>query len=264
MSSTTAYFAPPDVYELMYADIVADIAPFAAAAVAAGGPVLEVCCGNGRLLIPALEAGAECDGLDSDPLMVADLDRRLAAKGLRAGTFVGDMRDFTLPRRYALIAIGFNSFLHNLTQDDQLATLRACRAHLAPGGCLQVVAFHPDTTKLLSFDGSRYLLKEIPNPREPGTVRIWDATTSDRYAQINTVHRTLEVHDLSGAITAHHEGTFQLRYIWAPELELLLRVAGFARWQAAPLLSATREPIHAEDGRLPREGETMLWSAWSA
>jgi hypothetical protein len=42
------------------------------------------------------------------------------------------MRDFSLPRRYAAVLIPFNAFAHNLTTDDQRATLRCCYRHLGP------------------------------------------------------------------------------------------------------------------------------------
>jgi len=258
------YYCPPEIYDLTYSDFVQDVAPHVAAARAAGGPVLEACCGNGRLMLPTLEAGVDCDGFDLDPNMLADLERKLAERGLTAGLHHADMRDFSLPRRYARVVIPFNSFGHNLTQEDQLATLRCCRAHLDPGGHLTIVMFHPDAAKLLQFDGTPRPAREIPNIFRPGTVRVIDAATSDRVAQINTVRRVVELIDPSGTVTATHEFDFQIRYVWNPEMELLLRLAGFPRWEVRPLFkgyaAGAGDPY--ETGRKIEEGDILAWTAW--
>lgn len=257
------YYCPPDVYDLVYADFVRDIEPHVAEARAARGPVLEACCGNGRLMIPTLEAGVACDGFDLDPDMLEDLKRKLAERGLRAGLHHADMRDFTLPRRYARVVIGFNTFGHNLTQQDQLATLRCCREHLEEGGHLSIVMFHPSVFKLVSFDGSPREVRTLPDPAGPGSVRVVDASTADLVEQINTVKRRVERLDPNGTVTATHEFEFQLRYVWKPEMELLFRLAGFPRWTVRSLFANYNAPPEALDDVRPiQEGDVLSWSAW--
>ena len=107
--SAADYYLDPDLYDIVYSDFVADIAPHVALVRGARAPALEVCCGNGRLLIPTLEAGLACDGLDWDEKMLASLREKLAARSLSATVLKADMRDFSLPSRYALILIPFNS-----------------------------------------------------------------------------------------------------------------------------------------------------------
>ena len=266
--ASNAYFIPPDLYDVMYSDIRLDIDFHIAEARSAGGPVLEPCCGNGRLMIPTLEAGVDCDGFDYDEPMLEDLRRKLAERGLEAGVFHADMRDFSLPRRYALVIIPFNSFLHNLSQEDQLATLRCCRAHLAPGGRLVVIAFHPSIKKLNDFNGTPLLIKEVPNLGGPGVVRMFDAITTDRIEQINTVKRRLEFMDPSGAVAAVHNSEFRLRYIFKPEMELLLRVAGFKRWDVRTAFERYNAPAGNDATAQPRasgsiqEGDILAWTAW--
>lgn len=260
--TTEKYFCPPELYDVMYADFNADIAYQIACGRSARGPMLEACCGNGRLLIPTLEAGVQCDGFDLDAAMLADLERKLAGRGLKTGVYRADMRDFTLPRRYALITIPFNSFGHNLTQEDQLSTLRCCREHLDEGGRLMMVFFHPHTGRLLSFDGTPKLSKEFPNPAAPGVVRVIDATVSDRVEQINSVTRRVEVVDAAGAITSADEVKFRIRYVWKHEMELLLKVAGFKRWEARPTGNRYNEPFEMNSDRPIEEGDILAWSAW--
>src|SRR5262245_12620766 len=103
---------------------------------AASGPVLDVACGTGRILLPCLQAGVEVEGLDLFPGMLTRLREKASGLGLNPTLHQADMAKFRLGRRYALIIIPFNAFVHNLTTDDQLACLGACREHLQPGGLL--------------------------------------------------------------------------------------------------------------------------------
>jgi SAM-dependent methyltransferase len=257
--SGAGYYLDPELYDAVYSDVVADIAPHVRRLRAAGGPALEVCCGNGRLLLPTLAAGVACDGLDVDANMLASLHRKLAARGLRTSVIQGDMRDFSLPQRYAIIVIPFNSFLHNLTQQDQLATLRCCRHHLAPGGRLVIIAFHPSAEKLLQWTGEEAFLKELPWQDH---VRVWDRADDDRVEQIRRMTRRIEFSDAQGQMTRRVEVKFDLRYVYKPEMELLLHVAGFPRWEAHPELADDAGASSIAGNRPLREGDNIAWTAW--
>jgi len=259
--SDGAYFLDPADYDAVYGDFTADIPPVVELMKQAGGPALEVCCGNGRLLLPVLEAGVACDGLDFDAAMLDDLRRKLAARGLSATLHQADMRDFALPGRYALVLIGFNSFLHNLTQEDQLATLRCCRRHLAPGGRLAIVVFHPSAEKLIEYSAAPHL--SIDRPHGAGRVRVVDHAVDDRIEQVRVVKRRIEYQDASGRPTAERTEVFRVRYVFKPEMELLLRVAGFSRWEVRALFGNYSDPASGAADRAAREGDNLLWEAWA-
>lgn len=254
------YYLTPELYDIVYSDYVADVAPHVESAKEARGPVLEVCCGNGRLMLPTLAAGVDCDGLDLDPEMLADLRRKLEQRKLRANLYAADMREFTLPRRYALVAVPFNSFLHNLSQTDQLATLRCCRQHLEVGGRLQLTTFHPSVEKLHLWASGEHLMKEIPAGAH--RVRVFDAATDDRVEQVRHMTRRVEFLDDTGVVEREVSVSFSLRYIFKPEMELLLRAAGFARFTVRPLFAdyTATETYAAE--RPIREGDVLSWTAW--
>lgn len=274
----SGYYLEPGLYDAVYADVVADIEPHVGLVRDAGGPALELCCGNGRLLIPTLEAGIACDGLDADARMLESLREKLrglgwserpegegwrlqrAAGGPATHLLRGDMRDFSMPGRYALIAIGFNSFLHNLTQDDQLRTLRCCRHFLASGGRLVITAFHPSAGKLIEWTQPGKLLKDIPCG--DGRLRVWDHAVDDRVEQVRDMTRRIEITDGSGAVTRREEVRFSLRYVYKPEMELLLRVAGFPRWDVRPAFTSYVEAGAPAGDRPIQEGDVLLWTAW--
>ncbi len=272
------YYLAPELYDVVYADVVADIAPHVELLRGAGGPALELCCGNGRLLLPALEAGLVCDALDLDPFMLESLRAKLAARGWRErseggatrfrhadgrdlGVHAADMRDFSLPGRHALITVGFNSFLHNLTQADQLATLRCCRHHLASGGRLVLTAFHPSADKLIEWSSGEKLVKDLPHA--DGRVRVWDVAQDDRIEQVRNMTRRIEFSDAAGTVTRRERVSFALRYVYKPEMELLLRVAGFSRWEARPAFDGTYTDAGSRaNERALREGDVIAWTAW--
>lgn len=256
------YYLAPELYDLVYADYVADIPAHVAAAKAAGGPVLEMCCGTGRLLLPMREAGVDADGLDREPAMLAALRAKLAERKLTAGVFEGDMRDFTLPRRYAQILIAFNSFLHNLTQADQLATLRCCREHLEHDGALRLVVFHPAADKLLELSGEGKVTKDSAIAGGTDRLRVHDRTNDDRVEQIRRLTRRIERVAATGEVLESHDVTFAIRYVYKPEMELLLRVAGFKRWAAEPFLTDYADASSTVTRRELREGDHLLWTAW--
>ena len=107
-----------------------------------GQAVLELGCGTGRVTIPIAQAGVEVVGLDNAPAML-DVARRKAAGAGAGGVrwVTADMRSFRLEQRFGLVIIPFRSFLHLLTDADQLACLSRVHEHLLPGGRLALNFF---------------------------------------------------------------------------------------------------------------------------
>ncbi|HEY6866741.1 MAG TPA: class I SAM-dependent methyltransferase, partial [Candidatus Eisenbacteria bacterium] len=191
-------------------------------------------------------------GLDVSSAMLDLCRAKLAGAGRKADLAVGDMRDFTRPRRYALVMIPFNAFLHNATTRDQLATLRCSREHLEPGGRLMFHVFHPDLAKLLENDGTPRHLKTLALPGGE-SMRVTDTGRLDPVEQRVWIGRRVERLDPSGTVTATHDLTFDLRYLWKPETELLLTAAGFSRFEAR---GGFEEP------QPPKAGSSLVWTAW--
>jgi len=258
MAAVKEYWCPPDVYDVIYSDIGDDIPFWVAQAKAArpggagSGRVLELCCGTGRLLIPCLEAGVPVEGLDRSAVMLDRLRSKLFARGLDADVAFGDMRDFTRPHRYALLFIAFNAFLHNLSAADQLATLQCCREHLEPNGRLMLNVFHPLARKLAEHDGVPRVFKTVPHPAG-GSARVTDAGRGDPVEQRIRTARKVERLDPEGRVTETHDLSFELRYVYKPEMELLLTLAGFKRFQVQGGYGGERKP---------EEGDHLVWTAW--
>jgi SAM-dependent methyltransferase len=247
------HYVKPEVYDLTYSWHTDDIPFYVARAKEARGAVLEAGCGTGRVLLPTLQAGVDIDGFDLHPGMIEMLRRKAAALALTPNVSVADMRDFTMPRRYALITIPFRAFQHVLTTRDQVAALRCMREHLESGGALVFNVFFPSFDKMVQPDGEQVLEREFTNPATGLPVAMYTTRQTDRVNQILRVEREVVESDARGYAGKAHRDRFSMRWTWKPEMELLLGAAGFSRW----------EVLGGYDGR-PLENDTdeMVWTAW--
>src|ERR1051325_90752 len=102
-------FDDAELYDLLFANFDYGIDYYLKQAREAGGPVLDVACGTGRVLLPLLQAGIEAEGLAASPAMPERAREKCAAEGFQPELHLSEMRAFRLPRRYALVIIPFNS-----------------------------------------------------------------------------------------------------------------------------------------------------------
>jgi SAM-dependent methyltransferase len=97
---------------------------------AAGGPILDLGAGTGRVAADLAARGHEVIALDSDPDLLAALAER--APGVT--TVQADVRDFALEPRFAL-AIAPMQLVQILGGREGRAAMLGCvHAHLRPGG----------------------------------------------------------------------------------------------------------------------------------
>ena len=197
----------------------------------ANGPILELACGTGRIMLRCLAAGLDIEGADLSPAMLARLRQKAAARSFDARVSAASMSSFELPRRFALIMICGNAFVHNLTTDEQLATLRRCRAHLAPGGVLAFDAYFPDSKLIMAPDNTRVFEGEVKHPETGLPVRCYDTRSFDRVRQLQHSKNEIEFLDAAGNVAVTHRSESTARWIYKGEMELLLRLAGFERFQ---------------------------------
>jgi SAM-dependent methyltransferase len=112
----------------------------------AGGPVLELACGTGRITKPLAAAGVEVIGLDVDPAMLA---RARKASFPLLMLMAADMRRFALARKFAAVIVPYNSFQLLTEPDDAADCLQHIHEHLAPAGVfgLEVTDFQDQAVR---------------------------------------------------------------------------------------------------------------------
>ncbi|NTU62713.1 MAG: class I SAM-dependent methyltransferase, partial [Chloroflexi bacterium] len=113
-----------ELYDLFYADFAEDIEMYRGFAERTGGSILEIGSGTGRVALALAEEGHAVVGLELSEAMraVAQAKAERAQLHDRATFVAGDMRRFKIDQHFGLIIVPLNTFLHNLTLDDQLAT----------------------------------------------------------------------------------------------------------------------------------------------
>jgi len=110
----------------------------------AGGAVLDVGAGTGRVALHLAASGYDVHALDNDAVLLAELAGRAGKRGLRVATTVADARALELPgRRFALIAAPMQTVQLLGGPPGRERFLRAARAHLAPGGRVACALAHP-------------------------------------------------------------------------------------------------------------------------
>jgi SAM-dependent methyltransferase len=208
-----------------------DIAFWVSAASESGGPVLEVGCGTGRVLIPTARAGIEIVGLDLSRAMLAICRQKLAEEpadvSARASLAEADMRDFELGRQFALVTIPFRPFQHLITVEDQIACLETIRRHLVPGGRLILDLFNPSLPFLVDEnrqseygDEPEFLLRDGRR-----VVRRFRNARQDWLAQVQDVELIYYVTDAGGR-QERVVHSFPMRYLFRYEAEHLLARCG--------------------------------------
>jgi SAM-dependent methyltransferase len=209
-----------------------DVAFYVETARESGGPVLEIGCGTGRVLIPTAQAGIEIVGLDYSERMLAacrePLSREPAEVQSRVQLVRGDMRRFDLGRAFSLVTTPFRPFQHLITVKDQLSCLACIRRHLADGGRLVLDLFNPDMGRLVD---DKYLSEQeeeepfsLPDGRS--VVRRYRTVSRDPFNQV-------QQNELIYYVT-HPDGreerlvhAFPFRHLFRFEAEHLLVRSGF-------------------------------------
>jgi SAM-dependent methyltransferase len=175
----------------------------------AGGPIVELGVGTGRIAIPTAAAGVAVIGVDASEgmLEICRAQAELAGVAALLDLRVGDLREPPVTERVRLVTCPFRAFLHLQTDEDRLTALRAAHTLLLPGGRLVFDVFEPGADDIAETHG-RWL------EREPG---IFERADWDEHA------RTLTL----SVRSADSESTMSLAWISPGEWNRLLVEAGF-------------------------------------
>ena len=225
---------------------------YSALAQEAGGAVLEIACGTGRVAIPIAQLGFPVVGLDIVPGMLAQA--RSKSAGLPTRWVEGDGRSFDLGEQFRLIFLTGNAFQAFLTNADQAALLRRVHAHLHDQGLFAFETRNPLFPNSKTREGL-FLNLETRNEEAAGSsfvnvdgheVRVSHTQVYDHVVQILhiTAYKRWRESDQEHIRTTR----IALRYTFPQELAALLEYNGFTilrqygDWNQEPL-SATSPSI---------------------
>lgn len=188
----------------------------------ASGDVLELACGTGQLTVPIASAGLPTVGLDLSTPMLAAARQRAAAANVSVEYLLGDMRNFDLGRKFALIFIARNSLLHLHSIEDLLATFAAVRRHTAPGGIFAFDIFNPNVGLLARPSDQRFPVFEVET-ESFGKLSVETTTDYDPAMQVGRSRWYISAPGKPDAWVL----PLALRNIFPQELPLLLAAGGF-------------------------------------
>ena len=193
----------------------------------AGGPILELGCGTGRVLSRLAAAGFEIDGLDISQQILEIARRQLRRSEFErpVSLIKADAGDFTTHRQYNLVTFPLNSFMHLATPARQMSCLRSVSRTLAPGGTFALDLPNPESSILGQTE--RGLIVEYA---KPGVLPGWTVTklrsqTVDPVSQVLRVTLIYDETAPSGSLR-RTSATFEMRYVHPGELEMMLTQAG--------------------------------------
>ena len=253
----SSYDAIPD-FGLLYDHVPlyrerGDVGFYVEEAKASGrGPVLELGCGTGRILVPIARAGITIVGLDSSKQMLErcreNLAREPAEVQKRATLHQRDMHDFNLGPTFPLSIAPFRVFQHLTTVDAQLRFLASVARHLAPRGRFIFDVFNPRFAVLVGADGVER--EDTPDTALP------DGRTfrrSYRIARVRWVDQVSESELVYYVAGTRYVQAFEMRWFLPAELQHLLARAGFRVRQVygdfarGPLVDGAPEQVVVAD-----------------
>ena len=188
---------------------------------AAGGPVLELAIGTGRVGLPLAMRGLRVTGIELSEAMVERLRRKPGGDEGSIPVVIGDMATAQAPGAgsFALVFLVFNSLMNLTTQDAQVACFRNAAAHLAPGGHFLVEMMVPALRRLPA--GERFVVFDQRDTHVG--IDEYDIATQGQWSH--------HIEFLPDGRVRRTSPPF--RYAWPSELDLMARLAGMRlahRW----------------------------------
>ena len=187
--------------------------------------VLELGCGTGGHALHMTRLGYAITGVDLSEHMVARATGRAAAANLgeTAPRFMtGDLRSFRGGQAYDVVLALFHVMSYQTGNEDLRAAMATAAAHLAPGGLLVFDCWYgpgvladPPTTRVRRMQGEGFGVTRIAEPdHRPDENRV-DVHYEVLVERAGVVERIRECH--------------AMRYLFTPEVDLLLAGAGMSR-----------------------------------
>lgn len=208
-----------------------------------GGPILELGCGTGDVLLPIARSGLPVVGIDSSRAMLDRFQERLSTELpiIRENVKLveGTMESFSIDQTFQQIFIPNDCIAHLLDESSLKRTLENGYKHLNSGGRLILDISLFDVQYLGRFVGhERELLRDQGNFPLPdgGTVHVWEQTAYDQDTGILIATFRYEFLDNSGKMTNTYYRRLRLYPRRLSEVTLAMEVAGLQRIEIEALV----------------------------
>jgi SAM-dependent methyltransferase len=171
----------PQLYHAHHSQHLEDLSFWLELAAQTGGPVLELGCGTGRVLLPLDQAGYRTTGLDNNPAMLKFLKANIGPRVYPMPLLLAaDISRFNLAMQYPLIIIPCNTF-STLPENNRRAALECIRKHLAPGGSFVVSIPNPQVLEDLPGRSGAEFEDEFIHPQSGNPVQVSSSWRRSRH-----------------------------------------------------------------------------------
>ncbi len=207
------------------------------------GSILDLGCGTGKHDLLLAQKGYDVTGVDRSEEMLAEARANAQARSSRATFLQGDVRTVKLDKTFDAVISLFHVMSYQATNEDLAAAFATVRAHLKSGG-------------LFIFDCwyGPAVLTDRPSERvkrlEDESISVARTAKPVMHPNENLVdvnYRVVIQDKTSGNVEEINE-THRMRYLFKPEVEVLLRAQGLTM-------------IHCEEWMTGKAPGFDTWSA---
>jgi len=188
--------------------------------------ILNLGCGTGNHDFELAKLGYEITGIDLSEEMLSAANARLASIDSTMPNLCfkkGDIRTVHLNKTFDIVISLFHVMSYQTTNDDLLATIVTAKEHLSDGGLLifdcwygPAVLSDPPVVRVKRLEDELIQVVRIAEPVMHPNKNVVDVN-----------YQVIITEKLSGNVEQLLE-THRMRYLFIPELELLLRDAGLS------------------------------------
>jgi SAM-dependent methyltransferase len=224
---------PTDSAALEAVGVLADLA--------AGGRVLEMAIGTGRIALPLAARGLSVSGIDASPEMIARL--RTKPGGEAIPVIIGNMADVDIDGQFDLVFLVFNTLFNLTSQDDQVRCFCNVARRLTPRGVFVLEVFVPDVAHFVDRERVR-------------TVTITFGSAVLEASIHDPVTQTINYQYIAATPKGLRLTPLPMRYVWPSEMDLMARLAGlelrnrWAGWDRSAFTAASTKHVSVY-GRRP-------------
>lgn len=249
--TTDIYAADVEVYDHLSASLTDEDLPFyRGLAVELGGPVLELACGTGRILLPLVAEVGSGAGVDLSLSMIHRAKEKAEKLGITGSVElqVGDMRSIDFGRTFPLVFAPYSSLFQLPTDDDLRRTLRNALHHTSSGGIVAADVFVPNLDNMKARQDRTVFIGEFPATEPSCKLIVWEHTMYDWKQSKVTRRRIYETVADDGYVTSRRHGRLVV-YFRGPDA--VLRTFKDAGWKIAGLYGDfDKRPFEPDSGRL--------------
>ena len=188
--------------------------------------ILDLGCGTGRHDLLLAEKGYAITGVDMSEEMITvarqTTEQASAAKGNPPSFYNDDIRTFRMDKKFDVAISLFHVMSYQTINEDFLSALKTAKAHLATGGIF-----------VFDFWYGPAVLTDRPVVRvkklEDDQIQVIRLAEPVMHANKNLVdvNYTVWIKDKKSTMTEEIRETHNMRYWFLPEIEHLIKEAGF-------------------------------------